>query len=64
MAGHQIVIKINPDGSIAGEVKGAAGPKCTLLSKWLDELGKVTEDRKTSDFYKPDGQGVSTFTGQ
>lgn len=61
---HQIIIEIKSDGAVTGEVKGAAGPKCTQLSKWLDELGKVVEDRKSSDYYKSDGQGVTLGTGQ
>lgn len=56
---HQIVIEIKPDGQITGEVKGANGPKCTSLSAWLDALGKVTEDKQTPDYYKPDAQGVT-----
>ena len=51
---HVIEVEILPDGSIKGEVKGVTGPSCTKLSAWLDEIGKVTVDRHTPDFAKPE----------
>lgn len=51
---HTIIIEIGEDGSITGEVKGVTGKSCSDISKWLDELGEVTEDRHTPDYYKPD----------
>jgi len=56
---HQIVIKINPDGTMTSEVKGVSGSKCTTLSAWVNQLGQVTEDKHTDDFYKEDGQVVT-----
>ena len=56
---HQIIIKITPDGEIKSEVKGVSGPSCSNLSKWIDQLGQVTEDKNTPDYYKADGQGVT-----
>jgi hypothetical protein len=55
---HEIMIEISPDGEIKSEVKGVAGPDCGKLSKWLDELGNVTEDRHSADYYKKPGQVV------
>lgn len=57
---HQVIIKISPDGEIKSEVKGISGPSCSQASKWVDSLGKVTEDRNTPDYYRQDGQGITT----
>jgi hypothetical protein len=58
---HVIDIQILPDGQIIGEVKGVAGPDCTLLSSWLAEIGEVTVDKHTADFNKPKKVLTSTF---
>lgn len=55
---HTIIIEISPDGEINSEVQGVAGPDCGKLSKWLDDLGKVTRDEHTQDFYKRPGQVI------
>jgi hypothetical protein len=57
-AKHTIVIDISPTGEINSEVQGVAGPDCGKLSKWLDELGKVTRDEHSKDYYKRPEQGV------
>jgi len=51
---HTLIIEIDPDGKLSGTVQGVAGPACTSLSAWLDELGQVTEDRHTPDYHKPE----------
>ena len=56
---HEIVIEIQADGQIKGEVQGVEGPTCGTLSAWLNELGEVTEDRATPDYYKRGQQGVT-----
>ena len=58
MAKHEIIVEIDTEGNIKGEVQGIAGSACEKLSSWLDELGNVTQDKKTSDFFKDDGQHV------
>lgn len=55
---HEIKIEIKPDGTIESEVLGVAGPDCSKISAWLDDLGEVKEDRKTKDFYKQPAQKV------
>lgn len=55
---HQIKVTIRPDGKITSEVIGVEGPACTTLSAWLDELGKIEEDRHTPDYRKQPKQGV------
>ncbi len=49
---HTIEIEIGPDGEIKSTVKGIKGAHCHEISKWLDDLGKVTSDSKTPDFYQ------------
>ena len=56
---HTIEITITPDGEIIGEVKGTQGPSCTSLTAWLDEIGEVTVDKHTPDWYKRGEQSVS-----
>lgn len=51
---HTLIVEINPDGTVTGEVKGVTGKSCSDISKWLDELGDVKEDRHTADWYKPE----------
>jgi len=51
---HTIILDIQVDGKVKGEVKGVAGKSCAPLSKWLDELGTVLEDGETADYRKPE----------
>jgi hypothetical protein len=55
---HTIVVDISPEGEINSEVKGVAGPDCGKLSKWLDDLGQVTRDEHSTDYYKKPTQTV------
>jgi hypothetical protein len=55
---HSIEIVIDENGQIKSEVKGVAGADCSKLSKWLDDLGAVTEDRHSPDYYKTAKQTV------
>lgn len=57
---HTIQITITSEGKIVGEVKGVQGPHCAPLSAWLDELGKVVEDRSTPDYHRRGSQTVQT----
>jgi len=54
-----ISVEIAPDGTVKSTVNGVSGPACTQISAWLDSLGKVTEDRKTPDFYKDEKAQVT-----
>ena len=49
---HTITIEISADGQISGEVHGVKGTSCSDITKWLDELGEVKEDRHTPDYYQ------------
>ncbi len=57
-APHEIVIVIGPDGKITSTVNGIAGPSCTELTKWLEELGAVEVDSPTADYRKLPKQSI------
>jgi len=61
---HTIEIVILPDGTLQSTVKGVKGPSCSELSKWLDNLGTVVEDRKTDDHDKDDKQIRVQYSGR
>lgn len=50
---HEIEIEILPDGKIKSTVKGVAGPSCSDLTKWLEQLGEVESEGHTDDWRKP-----------
>ena len=52
MQAHTIEVVITEDGEIKATVQGVAGPACEDLSRFLDQLGEVVEDKKTPDFYQ------------
>lgn len=56
---HIIIVEVSPDGDITSRVIGVNGPSCSSLTAWLDELGKVTRDVNTPDYYKPAQQGIT-----
>jgi hypothetical protein len=56
---HTLEIEITPEGKIVSIVKGVAGPNCSKLTAWLDELGEVEVDRHTPDFYKSANQNLN-----
>lgn len=53
---HEIEITIDADGNVTGEVHGISGPQCGPISKWLDSLGDVVEDRNTPDYNRTASQ--------
>lgn len=55
---HTLEIVIDANGQISSTVHGIAGPDCSKISQWLDELGKVTLDEKTRDYSKPKDQAL------
>lgn len=57
-------ITISPNGQVTSEVKGVAGPGCEQLQQWLAELGDVTVDRRTPDYYQRVEQSPRARIGQ
>lgn len=55
---HEIDISIDEIGHITATVGGVSGQACSDISKWLDQIGVVTEDRHTQDYYKSPDQNV------
>jgi len=56
---QQIEITIAEDGGTTIEVKGAKGRSCIDLTKELEkELGAVTDDRKTKEYYQSPQRSV------
>jgi hypothetical protein len=56
---HSLEITIDADGKLTCEVKGVKGKECTNITAWLDELGEVTEDRHTQDYFKSPDQRLN-----
>jgi hypothetical protein len=49
---HTIMVEIDDDGNVAAKVEGVQGPACGDLSKFLDDLGEVTRDDPTGDYFQ------------
>lgn len=57
MAKHEVEVTISPDGEVKVHIKGIKGKKCLDLVKFLQEeghLGKIKEQRLTSEYYEPE----------
>ncbi len=49
---HTIEIEITPQGEVKATVQSVKGAACVDISKFLDELGDVVEDRATAEMYE------------
>jgi Protein of unknown function (DUF2997) len=49
MKRYTIELEFDVEGNMKSVVKGVKGKACGELSKWLDELGKVTHDSDTPE---------------
>jgi hypothetical protein len=56
---HSIFIEIDESGKVQATVQGVTGQACSNISKFLDSLGTVQEDRHTDDYWKKPKQSVS-----
>lgn len=48
----EIVVEISPSGEIIIKTKGFRGKGCQEASKFLEKLGQVESDVKTSEYYE------------
>jgi hypothetical protein len=46
-----IEVVVSPSGETTVQTKGYAGGACLAASQFLEALGVVSADRKTSEFY-------------
>jgi hypothetical protein len=46
-----IEVTISPTGETTVQTKGYAGTECLKASKFLEALGVVASDRKTTEYY-------------
>lgn len=52
----EIVIEITADGQIKGDIEGIHGPDCEGLLEFLKDLGEVTDEGRTRDYYRQSRQ--------
>lgn len=53
----EIEISIDNEGNISYTVKGMKGKDCEKETKFLDDIGDVTERKYTSEYYQQQSQG-------
>jgi hypothetical protein len=46
-----IEVTVSPKGETTVQTKGYAGAECLKASKFLEALGVVASDRKTTEYY-------------
>lgn len=51
MPREEIEITITPDGRIEYTIKGVKGPACESVSSVLEQLGRVVEEERTTEYY-------------
>lgn len=60
---EEIKMTFDKDGNIKMDsFKGAVGPDCEKLTSVIRNLGKVTKEKKTDDWYKSGGPKIHTST--
>jgi len=61
---HELEIEIGPDGETTIHVKGLKGKKCEgYLKVFENSLGKVSTQKRTSEYYEPDSPVTITING-
>jgi hypothetical protein len=53
-AKHELEIEISPSGEVHVHVKGVKGKKCLNYVEIFNTLGKVKEQKVTSEYYEPE----------
>jgi hypothetical protein len=55
-----IEVIASPKGEVTAQTKGYAGSACLAASQFLDALGVVTAEQKTTEFYVEQTQQQET----
>jgi len=58
----EIHFEISPEGEIQFTVKGIRGKGCEAVAQALNELGEVTGEEKTSEYYQQQAPTVHVRT--
>jgi Protein of unknown function (DUF2997) len=57
-----IEVTVSPKGETTVQTRGYAGGSCLQAGKFLEALGVVTADRKTTEFYQDTQQSQQQET--
>ncbi len=55
MQREEIEIEILPDGTVEYTIKGVKGSACDDISVLLEQLGRVEQEERTSEYYEREG---------
>lgn len=55
MQKQEIEILVHPDGRVAYTIQGVKGSACESISALLEQLGRIEQEERTSEFYDYDG---------
>jgi hypothetical protein len=62
---HTIEIEIDLNtGALKSTVKGLKGKSCTIASKWVDNLGTVTRDEHTPEYWEEPKRSITVGTNK
>ncbi len=61
MQSTELEFIIDTDGNVQTTVRGVKGPGCSEIVEKLNDLGTVTRQEKTGDFYKTPAINVGTI---
>ncbi len=60
---QEIEFVIKPDGTVEETVIGVNGPDCEAITKDIEQaLGRVTDRKRTGDFFNEQGSSSSVTT--
>jgi hypothetical protein len=63
MQREEIEIEILPDGTVEYTIQGVKGSACEDISALLEQLGRVEQAERTSEYYEREGD-VDIHIGQ
>jgi hypothetical protein len=52
MQKQEIEILVHPDGSVEYTIQGVKGSACEGISALLEQLGQVTREERTGEYYE------------